>query len=82
VQVELPSVLPTSGFEQLKAGPVTCVSDWNVELVATVTVKETFDASFGPLFVTKTLNGALEPGDTSKGAEIGHQRSTAAFCGS
>ena len=78
VQVELPSVLLTSGSTQLKAGPVTCVSVWNDELVATVTDKETFDASFGPLFVTNTLNGALEPGDTWKGAEIGHQRSTAA----
>ena len=47
MQVELPSVLPTSGLEQLKAGPATGVSDWNVELVATVTDKETFDASFG-----------------------------------
>jgi hypothetical protein len=81
VQVELP-VPPTDGFVQLNAGPVTWVSDWNVELVATVTVNCTFAASFGPLFVTNTVNGAEEPADTEKGADIGHQRSTLALAGS
>jgi len=37
VQVELP-VLPGVGFVQVKAGPDVCVSETNVELVATVTV--------------------------------------------
>src|SRR5216117_3446029 len=41
VQVEVP-VPPTDGFVQVNAGPVTSVSDWNVELVATVTVNCTF----------------------------------------
>ena len=81
VQVELP-VVPTSGLVHSKVAPVTWVSDWNVELVPTVTVNCTFSASFGPLFVTKTVKGALEPGDTWKGADIGHQRSTFALAGS
>ena len=76
VQVELP-VPPTDGFVQSNAGPVTWVSDWNVELVATVTVNETFCASLGPLFVTNTLNAAFELDDASNGAKIGHHRSTA-----
>src|SRR5678816_2975622 len=78
VQVEV----PPDGLVQVKAGPVTCVSDWNVEFVATLTVSVTSCASLGPLFVTNTLKGALEPADTWKGAEIEAQRSTAALLGS
>lgn len=74
--------MPPSGAVQVNVGPDCCVSDWKVELVATVTVNVTFAASFGPLFVTNTVKGALDPGDTAKGAVIGHHRSTFALPGS
>ena len=80
VQVETPAVVV--GSVHSNAGPETCDFDWNVALVGTVTVSSTFSASFGPLFVTKTEKGALEPAETWNGAKIGVQRSTAALFGS
>ena len=64
------------------AGPEICDSDWNVKFVPPVTSSCTFSAAFGPLFVTKTEKGALEPADTWNGAKMGVQRSTAALAGS
>lgn len=81
VQTTLP-VPPTDGLVQVAAGPVTCVSDWNVALVATVTSSRTFSAAFGPLLVKNTVKGALEPADTSNGAKMGVQRSTVSKSGS
>jgi hypothetical protein len=61
VQIELP-LLPDGGFVQANEGPEIWVSDCNVKLSEGVTVSSTLCASFGPLFVIYTVNGALEPG--------------------
>ena len=45
---------PTAGAEQLNAGPLVCVTDWNVVLGGVVSVIATDEAFAGPLFVIET----------------------------
>jgi hypothetical protein len=54
VQLTLP-VPPTEGVLQENVGPTVCDSETNVVLAGTVSVRETFAALDGPLFVSVTV---------------------------
>ena len=74
LQVMVPFV-PPGGFEQLKAGPVFCVSEAKVIPARQGSVNCTAVAAAVPLLVIVTLNGTWLPGVAVEGADFTTVRS-------